>query len=675
MKKTISLLVAVAFAACMQAQVIYDYLKGADDYFAKGDYYSAANYYEKYLGKGGKNAKLKNTDGYTPYSNQKAPGKRRKGAVSSKEQALYNLAECYRKLHYYEKAEPLYTEVLALPSKGQFPYARYWYAMTLRSLGKYQEAEAAMKQFSTEYTAADSYKTNADKEIKNLAYIQKQLKREDLKLYKVGKLAGEVPDTGAAYAPLIFKDDFYFTSTKSEKGAPKLQEHNNRVYQAAYKEGNISGVKKVEVPESDDIQQGVVAFSRDGNIMYVTRWANKDGKKLAVLCRSIRGKNNSWSTPEVITSGINAEGYSSQQPFVMPDGKYLLFASDMPGGQGGFDLWMAPIDVNGREGKPVNMGKVLNTVGDEQAPYYHEASKTLVFSSNGMVGMGGYDFFYSKGYIKDWTAPFNFGHPVNSIKDDLYFVSKGGPKNILDDVVISSDRNNVCCLELLTLHKDRLPKKLKGVVVSCEDKKPLSGVAVTVLDTINNKTVGEFTTDSSGGYSLTLDEYRPLKVRAMFSGYYMDSLNFKGPSDEEELQFNITDICLVPFPKDNPFIMKNIFYDFDSVNFQPASTPELDRLVALMKSDPLVNIEIGSHTDNKGTPEYNEKLSSGRAKAVVAYLSQSGIDKRRLSYKGYGETVPIASNENADGTDNPEGRQLNRRTEVKILNQKPIQRP
>jgi outer membrane protein OmpA-like peptidoglycan-associated protein len=276
----------------------------------------------------------------------------------------------------------------------------------------------------------------------------------------------------------------------------------------------------------------------------------------------------------------------------MLDGKTLLFASDKPGGSGGFDLWYAVLDANGKPEKVVNLGSTINTPSDEQAPFYHEASGTLVFSCNGRVGMGGFDFFYSKGTIDAWGEPVNFGYPVNSIKDDIYFTSQGSAKNMLENVLLSSDRSAECCLELFTLKK----------------KIPVEPPPAPVVPPVKEEP----------------------KVEAVI-------------------------------------VMENVYYDFDRSSLQQASFPALDRLVGLLNEYPAMVIEIRAHTDDLGNDKYNMQLSEARAKTVVDYLVSKGIDKARLQSKGYGASMPVAPNKHDDGTDNPEGRQKNRRTEFKVL--------
>jgi OmpA-OmpF porin, OOP family len=662
MKKTIIVLFAVLSTISLKSQIVLDYLKGADDYYKKGDYASAADYYEKYLNKG--KSKVVQA-GVTPYAVQAGKEKKQKTPVSSNEQATYNLAESYRKLHYHVKAEPVYAKTLDF-DKSKFPLARYWYAMTLRALEKYAESEAAFKQFLEEYQPADEYRVNAAKEMANLRYAQEQMLRNDLRLYKVSKAGGEVADSGASFAPVWFNNAVYFSSTKADNSAPRTQVNNNRIYQASYQAGNFSAVTKLPLTEEKDIHQNEITFAPDGNTIYYTRGTIESTKKTAAIYRSTKTATG-WSEPVALGSTINVAGFNSRQAFMMPDGKHLIFSSDQPGGQGGFDLWSVELDANGNAGTPENLGSKINSAGDEQAPYFHAPTSTLVFSSNGRVGMGGYDFFYSKGELGNWTAPVNYGFPVNSVKDDLYFTSRGDAKNILDDVIFSSDRNDVCCLELFSLHKDRLPREIKGIVVACDNKTPMAGATVTIMDTINNRTVHTQVTDAQGTYTFTVDDYQPLKAVAAASGYYSSSIDFNGPQEDTAMLLINPDICLNAIVIEKPVVVENVLYDFNKAVLKPQYYPEVDKLVVMLNANPDIVIEISSHTDNIGSDEYNQKLSLARAQSIVNYLVKKGIKMSQLKVQGYGEAQPVAPNENEDGTDNPEGRQQNRRSEFKVL--------
>jgi outer membrane protein OmpA-like peptidoglycan-associated protein len=656
------MLCCTLFAA--HAQFTFEYLRAADNYYKKADYYSAARYYEKYLEVADRQVKKQE---YSPYTVPSSAVKKNNGPVSSRQLALYRVAESYRLLHDHAKAATYYSQTLDA-NAAEFPLARYYYAVELRALANYEGSEKEFTRFLDEHTSEDQFTESAKKELMSLRFIQTQLKKKDLKLYNVQKAASPLNTEGANYAPVWLNDNtLLFTSTRIDSTA-KNQTHINRVYTTSVNDGITGEVKPFPLPQANGMHQGVVTCTPDGNTLFLTRWMMVGGKKVSGIYSS-RKTGNGWGEPVLLDSLINAPGFSTQQPFVMPDGKYLLYASDKSGGFGGFDLWYAELDETGKPVRTENMGDVINTANDEQAPYYHAPSSTLVFSGNGRVGMGGYDFFYSKGSIGNWTPPVNFGYPVNSVKDDIYFVSRGGVRNVLEDVWLSSDREAACCLELFYLRKLLPRKQVSGQVVSCEDNKPLQGVTVNILDTIQNKVVYTQTTSGDGNYSFTLDEFQPLKAVATISGYSNGSLPFYTPNDDGSDQLINPAICLirdVP-PVEEAIVMDNVYYDFDKATLRSESYAALDKLAALLNAHPGITIELSAHTDNKGSEAYNQRLSEARARACVAYLINKGIDKNRLQARGYGSTQPIAPNVNEDGSDNPEGRQRNRRTEFKVL--------
>lgn len=652
MKKLMTAFAAICFALTAQAQFATDYLLAADKYFASGDYYSAAQYYEKYLADKGK-GKV----GFNPYEVSAGGNKKAPKAASSKEQVIFNLAESYRQLHYHEKALPYYEKA----DKKQFPLAAFHYAGTLKALGRYDEAATAFQNFTAGYTSKDNYSAAAERELKSLDYIKEQLQRKDINRYTVQK-ATAINAEGGTYAPAWLNDEtLLFTSTRPD-ATDKNKPNTNRIYQASYSNGTAGNIIKTQVPQAKDIQQGVVAVTPTGNTLFLTRWEIANGKKTSAIYSSTK-TGDTWSEP-VAVAALNIAGSNSQQPYIMPDGKHLLFSSDRPGGTGGFDIWMAELN-DGTVGNVTSAGAFINTEMDEQAPSYHAASNSLVFSSNGRVGMGGFDFYYSNGGLNNLSEPKNFGYPVNSIKDDLYFVSKGSATNILENVLFSSDRDAACCLELFSLNKIKLPKQITGRVIACDSKQPLGGVTVSITDA-NNKTVAQKTTDASGNYSFTMAEFEALKATASQKGYFAGNINFTGPADAEEEAFTTPDLCLNIIPEE-AIRLDNVYYDFNKATLQPESYPSLDTLVQILNENPTILIELAAHTDSKGTDEYNMNLSQARAKSVVDYLISKGIDNGRLLPKGYGETVPVADNEKADGTDNPEGRQQNRRTEFKVI--------
>jgi OOP family OmpA-OmpF porin len=665
MKKIFATGIICCSLIAARAQFTYDYLKAADNYYKKADYYSAAQYYEKYLGTASQ--KLKKEE-YSPYTVPSSAVKKNNVPVSSRQQALYRVAESYRLLHDHAKAATYYSQTLDA-SGSEFPLARYYYALELRALAKYEESEKEFNHFLDAHRTDDQYSESAKKELMSLRFIQTQLKKKDLKLYSVQKAATPLNTEGANYAPVWLNENtLLFTSTRVDSTAGKNQSHINRVYTTPVTDGATGEVKPLPLPQANAMHQGVVSLTPNGNTLFLTRWTIVSGKKVSGIYSSSKS-GNGWGEPVLLDSFINATGASTQQPFVMPGGKYLLYASDKAGGYGGFDLWYAELDEAGKPLRTANMGDVINTAYDEQAPYYHAPSSMLIFSGNGRIGMGGYDFFYSKGSMEKWAAPVNFGYPVNSVKDDIYIVSKGSARNVLEDVWLSSDREAVCCLELFYLKKMLPRKQVSGQVVSCDDKTPLPGVTINIVDTLQNKVVYTQTTAGDGNYSFTIDEFQPLKAVATISGYSNGSLPFYAPIDEEAEALINPAICLVKDvpPVEEAVVMDNVYYDFDKATLKLASHASLDKLVALLNAHPEIVIELGAHTDNIGNETYNQRLSEARAQSCVNYLISKGIDKSRLQAKGYGSTQPIAPNTKDDGSDNPDGRQMNRRTEFKVL--------
>jgi OOP family OmpA-OmpF porin len=650
---------ALTFSAA-QAQFTQDYLKAADDYYRKGDYYSAAQYYEKFLARNTKGSAA----GYNPYVVQAAVKKGGAMHTSTREEAIYNTAESYRMLNYYSKAEPYYKEAMAF--QQQFPLAAYHEATSLRALERYEEAQAAFNSFLSTYNTNDEYRTAAQREVKNLEFIQQQLKRSDLAMYTIQKAPGALNDTGANYAPVFMNNNntVLFTSTRPVSGDAK-KTYLNRIYTASMSGGTVSGVTPVTVAQ-EDMHQGVTAVTPDGNTIFLTRWTITNKVRSANVFSTRKSNDGSWSAPQAVAS-LNVEGASTQQPFVMPGGRQILFSSNRPGGQGGFDLYSADLGSDGSVSNISNLGPSINTASDEQAPYYHAATSTLVFSTNGRVGMGEYDLFWSKGAPGSWGEPVNFGYPVNSVKDDIYFASKGGARNLLEDVLLSTDRASACCLELFSLQKKRALKQISGTVLSCDNKTPLAGASVTILDTINNRTIATLTTDENGRYTFTMEDFQPLKAVATVKEYYTGNVQIGTPANLDEERLSTPELCLVAIKYDEPVVVNNIFYEFAKWQLKEESFTELDKLVKLMAENPTIRAEIGAHTDAIGSDKANQILSEKRAQSVVDYLVSKGISKDRLTVVGYGESMPIAPNKNEDGSDNPEGREKNRRTEFKVI--------
>lgn len=640
----------------LPAQFVNNYAKAGDEFYAKGDYYSAAINYEKFLN--GAKEKV-NQDGYDPYTVTKG-SKGAKVINANRNEIVFKTAESYRLLNNPVKAEPFYQEAIKLD--GKFPLARYWFAKSLRANSKFEEAETEFNTFIKEYGTDDNYKADADKELKSLQFRNEQLKKTDLDLYKVDKMS--LNTGGANSAPTISSNSIIFNSTRSDNSGAK-NPYTNKIYQTSL--SNTGEVEKIEISQEANEHFERPSFTEDGQKMYITRWTLADKQKIAAIYVSTK-KNGKWSTPSILEGTVNTSGYSSQQPNVTSDGKFLYFASNKPGGYGKMDLYVAPIDEDGKVGEATNLGSTINTPDDDVAPYYFSKTETLIFSSNGRVGMGGLDFFQAKGNSTTWEQPENMGYPINSVKDDIYLVSASA-KHLLDTFYFSSDRGSECCLELFSANKIRPKRIIAGKIIDCLTAAAMPNATIKALDPANDNLLTSVQTDGTGRYSVSVEDDQAVKLLAEADGYNSKEIDLKKTAPADTL-VNVA-VCLEPpekpFEAENkPVVIDNIYFDFNEATLKSESFQVLDSVVGLMERYPTMVIEVSGHTDSKGTVEHNLKLSQARARAFADYVISKGIAAERLETKGYGESKPIAPNE-INGKDNPEGRDKNRRTEIKVL--------
>ena len=636
-----------------RAQFVADYKRTADMYFARQDYYSAAEYYSKAL-----ENKLDKKTGFYPYEMAMAKMPSKSTKMKQYEELVYRLAESYRNYNDFLSAEKWYAQAVQF-STGQYPLARYWYGVCLRSNGKFSEALAQFQQFRSTYTTADDIQASADREIANCQFAVKEMEKTNSP-FTVWKMGGTANQGGANYAPVWWMNQLTFTSSRSLPAAPKNNPYVNHLYTSRSADSAETAFQLVDVP-GQSMELGVSALTPDGLTMFLTQWSVKDGKKQADLYKSER-KGTSWSEPAKLST-LDVPGSSTMQPAVSTDGKYLLFSSDRPGGLGKFDLWYAPLDNTGNPGTAVNLGTLVNSAGDDEAPYYDAGMKVLIFSTNGRVGMGNFDFFQSQGDLANLTAPVNMGMPMNSSKDDMYFASTSVGKGIYKNAFVSSDRASSCCLELFKV--TRRGKRIDGDIVSCDTPgKYLDGVEITLLDPATKQPVATTTTDGSGMYGFDLDDPGDFKVVAKKEGYFTKTFSISSGSMTAVDTLNDPELCLRAIPL-HAIELKNILYDFNKASLRPESFIVLDTLVSILDDNPTMTIELGSHTDGIGSVKYNLKLSDARAKSCVDYLVSKGIDPARLTSRGYGKCCPIAP-EKMNGKDYPEGRQLNRRTEFSV---------
>ncbi|OJW16849.1 MULTISPECIES: OmpA family protein [unclassified Mucilaginibacter] len=657
MKKLLTILLLIAATAPVHAQYSKDNPRAlADKAFNNKDYYEAAYYYRKAAE--GMNLVIQQS---IPYSGGGKVSKLREGKVSDKSYIAYQLGESYRGYENYLEAEPWYYRVLQEGDEAKFPLSRLWYGVCLRANQRFDEAIKQLTDFNANYKGDAKYRAIADKEITNCRFAKEQYKYP--LLIDVAKRKGPWSSDGSDYAMYLKDGVSYFTSSRFARDE---KTHVNRLYML--KNDGSGQPQQVQFKDdgsmkSKELEYGTPAFTPDGQHIYFTRWFKVGSKSTYAIYTSRKGIDGVWGAPEKLNANVNAEGFNSIQPYITADGKQMYFASTKPGGYGGDDIWVA--DLNG-DGSPINsknLGSMVNTSQNEQTPYYDVQNKRLVYSSKGFTGLGGFDFFETMNNNGNWSTPVNMGYPMNSAKDDLYYVPDPANTN---KFYISSDRESDCCLNLFEAYDKR--HALSGLVVDCDTRKALAGVKVSFVDSLSKQTIKSMVTDKTARYSFNVKTSRPYNLVLEKEGYFTKVLPV--PAAGREMQgdtlFN-PDICLQAFKKDKPIVINNVLYDYDKATLRPESRTVLNELVTTMKDNPKIKVELAAHTDAKGSDQYNMALSQRRAQACVDYIISMGIAEDRIYAKGYGERRPIAPNTLPNGKDNPAGRQLNRRTEFAVI--------
>jgi len=540
------------------------------------------------------------------------------------------LAESYYNMFNTVEAAKWYAK--ALPSQDAEVY--YKYAQMLKANGKYEEANKQMAVFASK--APNDQRAKTFKENPN--YLPKLLDRQ--KAFNVKALTATNSDK-SEFGPLLSGENLYFTSTrnKSRRTDGWNDEPYLDMYYAPFNADGTFG-KAVELTElNTKWHDGPVSISADGNTMYFARDSHADhnyekDKKLKTkfgqvnLYRATLA-NGKWDN--IVQLPFNSTAYSTSSPSISRDGKTLYFTSDMPGGIGDSDIWKVSVTGDNTYGTPENLGRKVNTEGKEQFPFLTD-DNVLYFSSNGRQGLGGLDVF-SMDLSKmgaDGEAK-NVGKPVNSEKDDFSF-SFNTVKNLgffasnragTDDLF---QANPICSVEAT------------AIVSDAKTGQPLDGARVAILD--EKKNVIETRSTSANGEVMYMVECdKAYTIQAAKDGYESGVFAIaknKGGKTRVEAPLNPIDVIVTP----TAIVLKEINFEYNKSNITQAGAFELDKLVQVMKNNEALVIYVKSHTDNRGSDQYNLDLSDRRAKSTVQYVISKGIAADRITGKGYGESEP-----------------------------------
>ena len=411
-----------------------------------------------------------------------------------------------------------------------------------------------------------------------------------------------------------------------------------------------------------NLNEGAQSISQDGQWLIFTGCNFPEGLGSCDLYISYLTPDG-WSAAENMGNRINTDQWESA-PSLSPDKRDLYFSSRRFGGYGGSDIYVTHLLPGGKWSEPENMGPEINTIGDESCPFIHADNQTLYFTSSGHQGYGGDDLFLTrKGEKGKWGQPKNLGYPINTIENEgsLVITADGSTAYYASD---RSDTRGGLDLYTFGLRKDIRPVKTLWIKGKVFDKKTGKGLpsAVALADLTTKDIISKVQTDETGNYLITLPVGKDYAFNVNRRGYLFFSENFPLSQKAPDSTYHI-DIPLQPLEANATVILKNIFFAVNKFELKTESQVELDNVVALMKDNPTVRIQINGHTDNAGKPADNITLSNNRAKAVVDYITSKGVDARRLSYQGFGDKAPLADNKTE------EGKAQNRRTELKVVGQ------
>jgi peptidoglycan-associated lipoprotein len=605
--------------------------------------------------------------------------------------ANYFVAESYRLSNRIKESEPFYRKAGG-PGIDK-DSVKLYYAKALQANAKYDEARTVLEE-GLNSTENEKLRDRFQKELNGIAYLSKLGEKKSY--YRVKSL--ETLNTPfAEYAPAYSNGILYFASSRANA---KIYEASGTpytdLYQVETKGANVELSTLKAIPGNINVlgvNTGCVTFSPDGKTMVFARGNN--GKRKDVYDVDLflsRFRNGAWTDPVRININTTVkEGDPSttnycwdSTPAFSPDGRTLYFSSNRKGGYGGLDLYSAQMDSRGRFGKVKNLGPEINTAGDDTFPYMAENSK-LYFSSDGHPGYGQLDLFVVN-RANGKTQIENLGQPMNSTGDDFgmylfkpdrgFFTSNREDGKGDDDIYtfVNDDPN----LKVVNYF-------LQGITYNIRkdsSREILPDTKVSLLDQ-GGDVMQEFTTGTDGKFLFRVYENENYVLLGEHDGYIVKrqpytTIGKSVPLESlKELVTNITlDTVLVLDRKAKNvfFVLKNIYFEYDKADINRESAQELDKLVQILEDNPDIKIEMGSHTDSVASNSYNIDLSQRRAQSTVDYLIRKGIDPKRLTAKGYGKERPIARNTNPDGTDNPVGRQKNRRTEFRIVEIGPPQK-
>ncbi|GAB3542523.1 OmpA family protein [Pontibacter brevis] len=576
----------------------------------------------------------------------------------------YKIAEAYRLSNRIAQAMPYYKAALDANFRREDAY--YYYGLALKANGQYEEALRQLQDYVRVGTSPQ-LKALAAREVETLSSLSNILRLATP--YKVNNL--EALNTEASeFAPYLLGNELVFSSTRGPgkeymgNGEGFLNLYATTLTDSAAEMGGA--VRPYENINAEGIHDALATFTNEGRTMIFARGneGTKKGRQNVDLFIS-NYRSGAWTDPQLLS--INDPQAWDSSPAFSPDGRTLYFSSSRRGGFGGNDIYKTTIDDNGRFSKPENLGPEINTAGNESFVSVGPDG-TIYIASDGLPGLGNLDLFRIEN-----GKPVNMGQPINSPGDDFgIYIGKGntgffssnreGGKGG-DDLYrfVKSGRKQVNFFVDGTLYQRREGTNQRTAVPN----------NTVVLQDAGGQRLSTTTTDANGQFTFPLDSASTYYLVAEKPGFFTAREQIttvgKTPPQEElseegnEVRLTAT-LVLNEIVREKAIVLENIFYDFDKANIRPDAARELDKLVQILKDNPGISIELSSHTDERGSEAYNQDLSQRRAESAVEYIISQGIDRSRITARGYGESRPVVRNATTE-----EEHQRNRRTEFKVV--------
>lgn len=604
MKKAVYIIVCLLLTA-VAAGCRTPKLSEADAQFQRGEYYDASVTYKKVYNK-----------------------LRKKEERPQRGEVAFKMGRCYRLLNMSARASAAFQNAL----RYEYPDSttHFMLAQALHADGKYAAALRSYDKY-LEFCPDDSLAINCAEGCRTAQEIRARGSRYVVKQAKLFN------SRRADFCPMYLGadcDQIYYTSTTEKATGDKKSEitgmKNADVFFSKKNEkGEWERPEPVEGELNTEFDEGIVAFSPDAQTMYLTKARRELNAPTSVEIYTSTRSDAKWSAPvkfEITADTLSTFGH----PAVSPDGEYLYFVSDMPGGYGGKDIWR--ISLKERQGSLVNLGPDINTEGNDDFPYVR-SDGSLYFSSDGHPGMGGLDIFHATavGDPADlrWKVE-NMGFPINSAGDDFGITFGKG-----EDGFFSSNRGDARGYDhIYSFEYDPVRITIEGLVMD-KDEEPVKNAIIRIVgnDGSNQKEVAR----DDGSFSFALQRGVKYVMLAGAKGYLNQKQEFASDSTMEDANYWV-EFILPSISK--PSVVENIFYDYDKADLRPESKTALNELIAVLHDNPNVTIEMASHTDRWGSDAYNINLSERRAKSVVDYLVENGISRDRLQPHGYGKSRP-----------------------------------